>query len=214
MTSSLQLISLLLLTLTMTSCLLLRIDSERDKYCFHKKLEEPDIIEVNFLVTSDTAEKLNVVFQKKDSQVPIFEYNNKQNGDYNSGRPLPEGEYSLCFYPKDNKDFHISFEFSGYLESGRITKIAKDKEVKSVIEDANEITKVFREIEKSLKYLVDRKYRHTTILKDIIKSIKNLTFLKIFIVGILSVFQVFVIQRFFGPDKRVSSVKGAFQDGL
>lgn len=214
MTSSLHLILLLLLNLTMTSCLLLRIDSERDKYCFHKKLEEPDIIEVNFLVTSDTAEKLNVVFQKKDSQVPIFEYTDKQNGDYNSGRPLDKGEYTLCFYPKENKDYHISFDFSGYLESGRITEIAKDKEVKSVIGDTNEITKVFREIEKSLKYLVDRKYRHTTILKDIIKSIKNLTFLKIFVVGALSVFQVFVIQRFFGPDKRVSSVKGAFQDGL
>ena len=52
------------------------------------------------------------------------------------------------------------------------------------------------------------------ILNDIISSIKNLTFFKLGIVFLLSVFQIIVIQKFFGPDKRVSSVKGAFSDGL
>ena len=80
------------------------------------------------------------------------------------------------------------------------------------LSDATEIQKTFQEIELNLKYTVDRKVQHTTILNDIINSIKNLTILKIVIVCLLSLFQVIVIQRFFGPDKRVSNIKGAFSD--
>ena len=80
--------------------------------------------------------------------------------------------------------------------------------------EVGDIKKVFGDIETNLKYAIDRKSRHFNILNDIISSIKNLTFFKLGIVFLLSVFQIIVIQKFFGPDKRVSSVKGAFSDGL
>ena len=80
--------------------------------------------------------------------------------------------------------------------------------------EVQDIKKVFQEIETNLKRGLDRKSRHFSILHDIIQSIKNFTFLKMAIVFLLSLFQIIVIQKFFGPDKRVSSVKGAFSDGL
>ena len=44
--------------------------------------------------------------------------------------------------------------------------------------------------------------------------IKKITYLKIACIIFISVFQVYVLHKFLGPDKRVSRVKGAFQDGL
>ena len=38
--------------------------------------------------------------------------------------------------------------------------------------------------------------------------------MKIAVVAILSLLQVFIIRRFFGPDKRVSKVKGAYSSEL
>ena len=81
-------------------------------------------------------------------------------------------------------------------------------------EGVNELKASFQSFEKNFRFIVDRRTRHTTILTDIITSIKQLTFLKMAIILVLSVFQVIVIQRFFGPDKRVTTVKGAFSDGL
>ena len=80
--------------------------------------------------------------------------------------------------------------------------------------EVTDIRNVFQVIETNLKQGLDRKSRHLRILVDIIKSIKNLTFLKGLIVLLLTLFQIVVIQKFFGPDKRVTSVKGAFSDGL
>ena len=205
---------LLLLHFSISYCLLIEINDIRTKYCFNKKLTEPDKITVNYLITSDKAEKLKVVFNSKELKKVLFHEEGKQSGEYKSESPLPKGTYTLCFYPQEKKVYHVSFELSSFLESGRIEEIAKDKDVKLMISDAIEIKQTFQVIEKNIKNSLDRTYRHNKTLDDIITSIKNLTLLKLSIVGILSVFQIIVIQRFFGPDKRVSTVKGAFSDGL
>lgn len=205
---------LLLLHFSISYCLLIEINDTRTKYCFNKKLTEPDKIKVNYLITSDKAEKLKVVFDSKELKKVLFHEEGKQSGEYKSESPLPKGTYTLCFYPQEKKVYHVSFELSSFLESGRIEEIAKDKDVKLMISDAIEIKQTFQVIEKNIKNSLDRTYRHNKTLDDIITSIKNLTLLKLSIIGILSVFQIIVIQRFFGPDKRVSTVKGAFSDGL
>ena len=43
-----------------------------------------------------------------------------------------------------------------------------------------------------------------------INSIKTLSYIKIGILILLSVFQIFVIQRYFGKDKRITKLPGAF----
>ena len=136
-----------------------------------------------------------------------------QNGEYKS-EILPIGEYSLCFKSLESNEFFISFEFYSYNENGIVKELAQDKEVKQMSEGVNELKASFQSFEKNFRFIVDRRTRHTTILTDIITSIKQLTFLKMAIILVLSVFQVIVIQRFFGPDKRVTTVKGAFSDGL
>ena len=43
-----------------------------------------------------------------------------------------------------------------------------------------------------------------------ITSIEKLSYAKIFILVLLSLFQILIIQRFFGKDKRVTKLPGAF----
>ena len=76
------------------------------------------------------------------------------------------------------------------------------------------ITGAFTEIENNARHINDRRFRHSKILSKIIKSIDDLTLMKIAVVAILSLLQVFIIRRFFGPDKRVSKVKGAYSTEL
>ena len=66
------------------------------------------------------------------------------------------------------------------------------------------------DFDKNLGFLADRRSRHHIILTDMINSIKTLSYIKIGILILLSVFQIFVIQRYFGKDKRITKLPGAF----
>ena len=181
-----------------------------------KKLYSEEQINLNFLVSSEKKEELDVKFKNDDKGNILFQtLNDDQSGWYQSPRPLPIGNYSLCFYPENNDEYFIRFELYDLFDGAKgLKELAKDKEFKQMGNEVGDIKKVFGDIETNLKYAIDRKSRHFNILNDIISSIKNLTFFKLGIVFLLSVFQIIVIQKFFGPDKRVSSVKGAFSDGL
>ena len=196
--------------------LMVKIDGAKDKYCFLKRLYDEEQVNLNFLVSSEKKEELNVYFINEDSHTTLYETKYQdQSGDYKSPKPLPVGNYSLCFYPRDRNQYFITFELYTLFEgSAGLKELAKDKEFKKMGAEVQDIKKVFQEIETNLKRGLDRKSRHFSILHDIIQSIKNFTFLKMAIVFLLSLFQIIVIQKIFGPDKRVSSVKGAFSDGL
>lgn len=196
--------------------LMVKIDSSQSKYCFKKKLYTEEQINLNFLVSSEKQEELDVKFINEDKGNILFQtLNDDQSGWYQSPRPLPSGNYSLCFYPKNKDEYFITFELYDLFDGAKgLKELAKDKEFKKMGSEVGDIKKIFGDIETNLKYAIDRKSRHFNILNDIISSIKNLTFFKLGIVFLLSVFQIIVIQKFFGPDKRVSSVKGAFSDGL
>lgn len=192
---------------------LLQISSSKSEYCFYKDLLEADTIHLNYIISSEQSERVEVYFNSTADGKALYVEKEAQNGEYKS-EILPMGEYSLCFKSLESNQFFISFEFYSYNENGIVKELAQDKEVKQMNEGVNELKASFQSFEKNFRFIVDRRTRHTAILTDIIASIKQLTFLKMAIILVLSVFQVIVIQRFFGPDKRVTTVKGAFSDGL
>ena len=88
-----------------------------------------------------------------------------------------------------------------------VTKdLAKDKEVKGIKNGVLDLEKLFNDFEKNLKFIVDRRNHHHTILQDIVGSIKIISGIKILIIILLSIFQVFIITKFFGTNKRVSTI--------
>ena len=196
------------------------IPDTKEKYCFSKYIQKGDHITMSFMVSSSQKELIHVslTFQKDKNSIKqnIYEVREKESGDYNSPDPTEEGYYELCFYSKKGKDIFVNMEFFTLYEEHDIKKIATDKEIKPINNDIKEVRDVVDKIESNARNLNTRKYNHLNILKQYITSIKRLTYLKIFAVALLSLFQIYVVQKFFGPNKRVSTIKGVFsgKDGV
>ena len=156
----------------------------------------------------------SLTYQKDKNSIKqkIYDVNEKESGDYNSQNPTEEGYYELCFYSQKGKNLYLNMEFFTLYEEHDIKKVATDKEIKTFNNDIKEIRDVVDKIETNARHLNTRKYNHLNVLEQYIASIKRLTYLKIFAVALLSLFQIYVVQKFFGPDKRVSTIKGIFSE--
>lgn len=197
-------------------CFSFGFNDEKEKYCLKKYVQKGDHITVSFMVASSQKELIHALLTyQKDKNSPkqnLFEVIDKESGDYNSQNPTEEGYYELCFFSKKGKYLYVNMEFYTLYEDHDIKKVATDKEIKTFNNDIKEIKNVVDKIETNARHLNTRKYRHLKILKQYITSIKRLTYLKIFVVALLSLFQIYVVHKFFGPDKRVSTIKGVFSE--
>ena len=192
------------------------LSDTKEKYCFKKYIQNEDHITISYMVSSSQRDLIDVtLFYQKDKNSPkkiVYEIKQNERGDYNSQKPEEEGFYELCFYSKKGKYVYLNMEFSSLFEGHDIKKLATDKEIKTFNKDIKEIKDVVDKIEMNARHLNTRKYRHLKVLKQYITSIKRLTYLKIFAVALLSLFQIYIVQKFFGPDKRVSTIKGIFSE--
>ncbi len=189
---------------------LLLIQNSKKRYCFTKEIvEEEDYIEVSYIISSSKKESIFVMLTKKKENKILFQQDRKQSGNYKS-EVLELGIYELCFYPNTKSDFYLSFEFYSYQETGVIKDLAIDKEFKNMSLGVQQLKLAINEFDKNLGFLTDRRSRHHIILTNMIDSIKKLSYIKIIILVLLSLFQIFIIQRFFGKDKRVTKLPGAF----
>jgi hypothetical protein len=193
-----------------------RVNDKYEKYCYSKYITSGDQIIISFVITSYPKELINVDLkyhkQKYDTRTIVYQVFDKDQGNYQSEKPLDEGYYELCFYSKKGKDYYVSMEYYTLFEDHNIKQLVTDKEFKTINNDIKDMKAAFHKIQTNARHLYDRKFSHMSILKELIDSIKRLTYLKIFTVAVLSAFQIYIIQKFFGPDKRVSTIKGSFSD--
>ena len=214
--SSLFINSKLLIIFTLIisiSSLKVKINGRQKDYCFTKTIyENEDTMKIFFLVSSGKAEQINVTFKNQEGKI-IYQETTRQRGDYQSD-VLPSGDYTLCFSPRTSNEYYVSFDMQIAGESAVTKDLAKDKEVKGIKNGVLDLEKLFNDFEKNLKFIVDRRNHHHTILKDVVGSIKTISFIKILIIIILSMFQVFIITKFFGTDKRVTTVKAGNKEFL
>ncbi len=182
-------------------------------YCFTKTIyEAEDTMKIFFLISSGKTEQVNVTFKNKDGKI-LYQEVTRQRGEYQTD-VLPSGDYTLCFSPRTANEYYISFDMQVAGDSTVTRELAKDKEVKGIKNGVVDLERLFNDFEKNLKFIVDRRNHHHSILRDIVGSIKIISFVKILVIISLSVFQVFIITKFFGTDKRVSKIKAGTQDML
>ena len=67
--------------------------------------------------------------------------------------------------------------------------------------DVVAISDTFEEIEKNIRFIMDRRNSHTNIINDIISAIKQMTIFKIFIIIAVSLMQIFLIKNFLKGNK-------------
>ena len=189
------------------------MNGKQKDYCFTKSIyDEEDTMKIFFLISSGRTEQLNVVFKNEQGKI-LYQEVTRQRGEYQSD-VIPRGDYTLCFSPRTTNEYYISFDMQLSEESAVSKDLAKDKEVKGIKNGVVDLEKLFNDFEKNLKFIVDRRNHHHTILKDIVGSIKTISAIKILIIVLLSIFQVFIITKFFGTNKRVSTIKAGSKDLL
>jgi hypothetical protein len=187
--------------------IIVETDGKRDLYCFTKFVEEGDILNLSYVVTGDeNSEKVNA-FIKDDDEITIYNTIQESDGNY-SATIKKAGKHKVCFSSLERKEYYISFEFFTNNEKGHTLDLAKDSNLHDLKKDTAEIALMFEQIEKNTRFIMDRRNKHTEIIKEIIGYISNMSYLKIFIVILVSLLQVFLIQRFYGgSDKRSTGYK-------
>ena len=196
-----------------SNALKVKVNGKQKDYCFTKSIyDEEDTMKIFFLISSGRTEQLNVVFKNEQGKI-LYQEVTRQRGEYQSD-VIPRGDYTLCFSPRTTNEYYISFDMQLSEESAVSKDLAKDKEVKGIKNGVVDLEKLFNDFEKNLKFIVDRRNHHHTILKDIVGSIKTISAIKILIIILLSIFQVFIITKFFGTNKRVSTIKAGSKDLL
>ena len=195
------------------NALKVKINGKQKDYCFTKTIYDvEDTIKIFFLISSGKTEQLNVIFKNKEGKI-LYQEVTRQRGEYQSD-VLPQGDYTLCFSPRTNNQYYISFDIQLASDSSLTKDLAKDKEVKGIKNGVLDLEKLFNDFEKNLKFIVDRRNHHHSILEDVVGSIKKISAIKILIIILVSIFQVFIITKFFGSDKRVSAIRPGNKDIL
>jgi len=181
--------------------------NERE-YCFYKNvLSDNQTISFNFACTGDGKEYIDVTLSqispvKKD----IHSFSKSEYGNFKTNL-LNEGKYKLCFYPYSTNSYYVWFTYQTSEEDGDIKDIATDSELKEIREKVKDISEGLKNIRHTSNNLISKKFTHFLYLCDYVWQIKLLTFAKILIVGLMSLFQIYVIQKMFGEDKRMSQIK-------
>ena len=178
------------------------------EYCFSKEITLNDQrITFNYWTIGEKKEYVDAVLrQMTPKRKDIYSTSKSEMAEFKTN-PLMPGKYNLCFYPYSTDPFSISFNYQSSEEDGDSKDIATDtqfKEIKSKMED---IKNGLKTLENNSHKLIHRKFIHFMYLSDYISQIKILTFVKIIIVGLISLFQIYVIRRMFGDDKRMSQIK-------
>ena len=195
------------------SSLKVKINGSKKDYCFTKTIyETEDTMKISFLISSGRTEAINISLKNKEGKI-LYQEVSKQRGEYQTD-VIPSGDYTLCFSPRTTNEYYVTFDMEIAGDSSVTKDLAKDKEVKNIKNGVFELERLFNDFEKNLKFIVDRRNHHHTILKDVVGSIKTISAIKILIIISLSLFQVFIITKFFGADKRVSTIKAGTKDML
>ena len=191
----------------------IKVNGRQSNYCFTKIInEKEDSIKIFYLISSINKENIYIRLQNKEGKDLYFE-TKKQKDEYITD-VLPSGEYTLCFEPRTANKYYITFDMQLTSDSSVNQDLANDKEVKNIKNGVLDLDNLFNEFEKNLKFIVDKRNHHYTILKNAVESLKNITFIKIIIIISLSAFQVFIITKFFKKEKRVSNIKAGNKDFL
>ena len=178
------------------------------EYCFSKDITLTDTrITFNYWTIGEKKEYVDVVLrQMTPKRKDIYSTSKSENAEFRSN-PLLPGKYNLCFYPYSTDPFSISFNYQTSEEDGDIKDITTDTQFKEIKTKMDNIKKGIDTLENNSNKLIDRKFIHFVYLSDYISQIKFLTFVKIVIIGVISLFQIYVIRRMFGDDKRMSQIK-------
>jgi len=197
-------LSLLTSILFIRSYLSITIETsgKKDSYCFSKLVEQGDKLNLSYIVTGDDkSEKCNALIKDEDENI-LFSLNDQPQGNYFEKEVNKAGKHTACFFGLEGKLLYISMEFYSNNEKGHTLDLATDTNFHDLKKDTVEIASLLENIEQNTRFIMDRRNKHSEIISGITGHITNASYLKIFIVILISLLQVFLIQKFYGGNER------------
>lgn len=196
------LFTFLLLNIQLISSILIET-GKKDRYCFYKNVDQGDTVHLSYIISGENEEKVNAILIDENQNRILYEQHNSDSGDFKQTN-FNGGKVKLCFLPLNANNYYISFEFFTLLEKGHTLDMAKDQNLHEMKKDVTDITLMFEEMEKNIRFIMDRRNKHSLVINDIIQSIKRISYLKILVVIMVSLLQVFLIHKFFGNGNKSS----------
>ena len=197
-------ISIFIVKIAMLSSILVET-GKKDKYCFYKDVYTPDKIHLSYVISGENEEKVNtVLFGPEPQNKVLFENFNSENGQ-TIIEAKESGFYKLCFLPLNSNSYYISIDLFTENEKGHVLNLAKDQNLHDMKNDVSEISLLFEQLEQSVKFEMDRRSKHSGIINEIGNSIVHISYLKIFVILLVTFLQVLLIRKFFGENKKTSN---------
>jgi hypothetical protein len=198
MNFSIFLVTFILAFINFSQTLKVIVEKGRD-FCVNKEVEKDDILKGSFVISGEKEDSVQVTLIGPNS---FLYYENKfgnylkPNGEFTITIETG-GKYDLCFSNKYNHSSIVAFEFLTINESGHLLSIAKDEVMEDMYKNVTNVSYLFEEIEKNLKFYAERKETHATILKDAMNTVQKVNIYKISIIILISLLQIFFIKKLF-----------------
>lgn len=187
---------------TYINTLMIVLDKNKE-FCITKEILQGDDIKASFMFSGKHQSDFYTVLKNPHSKIL---YENKVNtGSIVKYKDNDEirvsvtysGEHALCFTAFKDSNAVVSFEFYTLNESGHIISVAKDDALTDMNKNVTVISYLFEEIEKNLKFYVERRDIHSKFTNEVINILEQVTFFKILIFSLFSLFQVYLIRKLF-----------------
>lgn len=180
----------------------------KPQYCFHKNIDAGDTLYLSYVISGENEEKVNCAITHNGNV--FYHQENSEGADFKQ-EIRSSGIYTLCFHPTNDGSYYISFEFFTNFEKGHTLDMAKDENLHEMKKDVSDISLMFEQIEKNVKFVMDRRKKHSDVLHDMGKQIRHINYAKILVILMVSLLQIFLIQRFFSGGKKTASYGSAPQ---
>jgi len=174
------------------------VEKGRD-FCINKNVAKDEILKGSYVVSGEKEDSVHVTLIGPNSLL-YFEnkYENylKPYGEFEIGVEV-FGKFILCFSCKHHLSSIISFQFSTLNESSHLISVANHEVIEDVYKNVTNVSYLFEEIEKYLKFYAERKGTHEKIIYDAINTINKANIYKILIIVLFSFLQIFLVKKLF-----------------
>lgn len=207
----LALLTLLLLNISVNSIMVVT-KANKNKYCFTKHAVRTEQISFSFVTSSEDMEYVDVSLMDSHQNV-LFQAKETEQGKF-TGEVKESGYHTLCFFTLTKNEYYISFEFFTDEDKTNASILAKDTSLHNMKKEVSEMSRMLEEIERNLRFILDRRSVHHTAIIGMTNSIRHLSYVKIFVITLISLIQIVIIQKFFAnSSKGKVSYGGSFEMG-
>ncbi|CAD8155818.1 unnamed protein product [Paramecium octaurelia] len=154
--------------------------------------EENSNLTVNYIVSGLDENQTDVFIKKKDGEVLIKVQNTK---DGKIREILKDkGNYYVCFQSRDKSYKMVSFDFD--LE-GVEKEYAQTEQFEQMSKELQKTQKNFQSIYRNQHWISDRESAHALILDQTEKSVQWCTVIKVGILIVISLSQIYIVYNYF-----------------